>query len=134
MRRLSKGIRFVLAVYAVCFVGGSLNHARDIWVNGIFPHSSRPVFCHVFWTLLTFIDPIVPVLFWLRWIKTGVTLAATIMLLDVGINTWYSISYRESIYSGNVDLIAQTAFLAFVLGTCPVIWAASSRDSSDLNA
>ena len=126
-------LKLILAFYSVCFIGASLNHARDIWVNGLLPHSGHPVSLHVFWTSLTFVDLFVPLLFGLGRIKAGVSFALGIMLTDLAVNTWYSYNVRESIYWGNVDLIAQTAFLVFVMFTAPVIWAAENATSNPVN-
>ena len=48
--------------------------------------------------------------------------AVAIMVFDVAINTTFAILYRDSVYGGNIDLIAQTAFLALLLFAVPIGW------------
>lgn len=122
MNRYASVSSLVLAVYSVCFIGAAFNHARDLWSNGFWVHSGRPDWAHVFWTLLAFVDPLVPLLILARRVKPAVLLATAIMLADVAVNTHYAYHHCDSVYSGNVDLVAQTAFLAFVLFTVPIVW------------
>lgn len=134
MNRFGAAITLLLVIYSLCFIGAAINHARDIWANGLLLHSGRPPVCHVFWTSLTFIDPLVPVLLLLGRVKPALLVAAGIMLTDVAVNTWYAYAYRESVYVGNIELIAQTAFLIFLLCTAPIVWAKVNQNSSDARA
>ncbi len=76
----------------------------------------------MFWTSLTFVDPLVPLLMLIGRVKPAILLATAIMLSDVAVNTHFAFNHRETVYSGNIDLVAQAAFLAFVLCTAPLLW------------
>ncbi len=122
MTRYTSVDTLVLAIYSACFIGAAFNHTRDIWANGFLVHSGRPIWTHIFWTLLTFVDPLVPLLILLRRVKPAILLATAIMLADVAVNTHYAYNHRDTVYSGNIDLVAQTAFFGFVLCTAPLLW------------
>ncbi len=125
MTRYTSIFTIVLAIYSACFTGAAFNHTRDIWANGFLVHSGRPVWTHIFWTSLTFVDPLVPLLVLVGRVKPAILLAAAIMLADVAVNTHYAFNHRDTVYSGNIDLVSQTAFLAFVLCTAPLLWSYS---------
>lgn len=46
---------------------------------------------------------------------------------DVARNSWCPYSYRGTIYQCNINLIAQSAFLIFVLCTARIVWSAIGR-------
>ncbi|MEZ6130059.1 MAG: hypothetical protein R3C59_15350 [Planctomycetaceae bacterium] len=122
MTRYTSVYLLVLAIYSVCFIGAAFNHTRDILANGFLVHSGRPISTHFFWTSLTFVDPLVPLLILARRVKPAILLASAIMLADVAVNTHYAYNHRETVYYGNLDLVAQTAFFGFVLCTAPLLW------------
>lgn len=125
--KLSKQHSHVLfAFYSVCFLGASFNHGRDILLGGFLPYRDVPLFYNLFWTSLAFVDPVVPLLFFVGRYRYALALAVGIMVLDVSINTCFAYHYRGSVYGGNMDLLAQSAFLFFVLLTAPVAWHALS--------
>jgi hypothetical protein len=71
---------------------------------------------------LTFVDPLVPLLILMGRTKHALLVATVIMLTDVAVNTHHAYNHQDPVYFGNLDLAAQTAFLAFVLCTAPLLW------------
>lgn len=129
--RYPKPLLVLFLIYSLCFLGGAFNHARDIFLGGLFPYDHVPFLFNAFWTSLAVIDPLVPILFMLGRPKHAVALALAVMICDVTINTYFAARYRDRIYDGNLDLQAQTAFLIFVLSTFPIAWQALSSQHRD---
>lgn len=44
------------------------------------------------------------------------------MIADVAMNSFYAFYYLDGYFVGNIDLLAQTAFLAFLLVSVPIAW------------
>lgn len=120
-------LAILFAIYSICFLGAAFNHARDILIGGFLPYGDAPLCVNAFWTSLTIMDPLVPLLFLIGRVKPALLLAAAIMVTDVAVNTHYAYYHRDFVYEGNVDLLAQTAFLVFIAGTAPVAWVAVTR-------
>lgn len=113
---------FIRLIYAICLVGASFNHAKIVVTYGIdWNYGGLPVFVCVFWTALTFIDPLAVVLL-LTNPRLGLSLAAAIIVCDVVINSWVGMTYGFDIAS----YFAQVLFLVFVMSTVGIAWRAES--------
>lgn len=105
--------RIVVGVLVAGFAIGTLTHVLALLNRGWTVNSSAPVWMNVYWTSLTFLDPLAALLL-LRSRRTGLMLASAIMLSDVAINTYASYLFGFTGVPFQVQL--QTVFLGFLLG------------------
>ncbi|GAA3720288.1 hypothetical protein GCM10022268_30710 [Sphingomonas cynarae] len=113
-------IRSALAVYITGFGIGAFNHARDFLAWGWRPYNWGPPLLEVFWTSLFVMDVAVVALIARGWRRPALSLAAGIMITDVGVNTFAWRILHIDAFATAVPL--QTAFLGFVLGSMPFLW------------
>jgi hypothetical protein len=121
-KRLRTGSNWIRALYALCLLGATINHAVMLWLYGFFwDYGGVPLATQVFWTSLTFVDPAAIVLLVLR-PAAGVWLTLAIILSDVVHNTWFGLAHGMT---ANWMYYSQLAFLAFVLLTIRIVLRAS---------
>jgi hypothetical protein len=120
--------RVAIAVYSTCFLYGTLAHIMDLVRGGWLADRSAPFAANIFWLLLTLLDPLVVVLLIYRR-RLGLLLAASIMVLDVAVNSY--VRYAAAIVNVQrfLPLQAQTLFCGFVLGSIGFLWRASCEPS-----
>lgn len=116
--------RFALGAYIACFSVGVINHARDFLTNGWRPYSFAPPALEAFWTSLLVLDILVVVLIVANWRRSGLSLAAGVMVADVSANAFASFVLEMPDFA--VALPLQATFLGFVLGSLPFLWPARS--------
>lgn len=104
---------------SLCLAGGG-THVRDIAVGGMLPYHSVPLALNAFGTSLALLDFLAVGLLWRRR-NLGVALTAAIMLADVAINSYASYGMHIP-FASFAPLQAQTLFLGFVPGSCPLVW------------
>jgi hypothetical protein len=87
--------------------------------HGLFgDYGGVPLVPSVFWTSLTFLDPLAVLLLFVR-PRPGVALTVAIIVTDVIHNTW--LNQYLGVRPG-VEYAAQVAFLVFVLATAKTAW------------
>ena len=124
MQRFGWWIRIV---YALCLAGATINHVRAVVAYGWLP-DHLPTATALYWSSLTFFDPLAALLLFLR-PRTGIALTGAIIASNVAHNLWFirsnplGRSFVEDVTS-NGFVISQVAFLLFVLATAPVAWRA----------
>jgi hypothetical protein len=122
VRRRGYSIRIV---YALCLAGATINHVRSVLTRGWFPEQ-LPATTALYWTSLTFLDPLAAVLLFVR-PRMGVALTIMIIVSDVAHNLWFIAthplggSFVEDVTS-SFFMMSQIAFLAFVAFTAPMVW------------
>jgi hypothetical protein len=109
----------IVAVWVACFLIGTATHSLTLFHRGWLPYEWVPLPVNVFWTLLTFADPLAALLLVVRR-NAGIVLGLSIMVLDVAINTWIATGPGFSGLSR--PLQAQTLFFGFTLGSFRLIW------------
>jgi len=114
--------RIALAVYILCFAIGTVSHALDFLALGQRPYSWGPPLLEAFWSSLVVLDPIVAGLLLFGKRRTGLVLAAIIMVCDVAANSYAF--FVLGIEGFAVALPLQAAFLGFVLGLIGFLWPA----------
>lgn len=119
----------VLGVWVLCFLIGTFTHVRTLLGHGWLPYDWVPMPVNIFWTLLTFADPLAALLL-LKRRNAGILLGLAIMISDVAINTWVAYGYQA--LSG--PLQAQTLFLGFALGSFRLIWSARPEELSPVSS
>jgi hypothetical protein len=120
--QIASGLRWFCVV---CFGVASVRHATDLWHGGWLPYEYFPLWTNIFWTALTFLDPLAALLLWLR-PRPGACLALLVMLADVGVNGFWVSQTAISGTLGVATLLAQTLYLGIVLGGFPLLWSLSS--------
>ncbi len=112
----------IRAIYAICLLGATFNHASQLIEHGLFwDYGGVPKFTAIFWTSLTFADPAAALLLFLR-PRGGVMLTTAIIVCDVAHNTWIGFrtaSFRQALSQSahNLPYVEQIAFMIFVLAT-----------------
>jgi hypothetical protein len=112
-------------VYALCLAGATINHVRSVLPRGWFPEHS-PATTALYWSSLTFLDPLAAVLLFVR-PRMGVALTIMIIVSDVAHNLWFIAahplggSFVEEVTS-SFFMMSQIAFLVFVAFTAPMVW------------
>ncbi len=119
--------RLVAGLYLACFGIGAFNHARDFLAYGWRPYSWGPTILEIFWTSLIFLDLLVNALLLSRFKRSGLLLAAVIMIADVIANTYALVVLKIAAFGVAVPL--QATFLGFILGSTPFIWPSKARQS-----
>lgn len=116
--RLQRNV--VLATYILCFAGATINHSLDFLRDGWLPYRLGPPLLRFFWTLLVILDPTVIALLLFRRLRSGLSLALAIMLVDVGANGYAALALHLGGFS--IPLLLQALFLGFVLGSISFMW------------
>jgi hypothetical protein len=126
----SYALKIMLIIYLLSFLGATYNHAIDLIKYGFFPYqrlnSNVPVWLNIYWTLLTFIDPLAIVLL-LYSINIGLVLYGVVIVSDVLINYWFMISTKGLFSWMNFGQISQLLFLIFYLATVRLIYKETQR-------
>ena len=115
------GVRLVLMTYIAAFAIGTATHLNSIFHGWWLPH--HPLL-NTYWASLALLDPLVIVLL-LRAPRLGLLFALAVMVTDVGVNSAASHLYLDAggQYAVNYFVQLQTAFLGFLLGSAPFVWA-----------
>jgi hypothetical protein len=129
--RGSRATGIVLGIWVLCFLVGTFTHTRTLLGHGWLPHDWVPLPVNIFWTLLTFADPLAALLLLVRR-NAGIVLGLAIMISDVAINTWVASRFGLDGLSG--PLQAQTLFLGFTLGSFRLIWNARFEELSPISS
>lgn len=111
--------RLVVGVLVAGFAIGTLTHALQLIDGGWLPYRFAPVWMNVYWTALTFLDPLTAVLL-IRSRRAGLALGLAIMVSDVGLNSYAVYGLGLTFIAGALQ--AQTFFLGFLLGAAGFLW------------
>jgi hypothetical protein len=112
------------SIYALCLAGATFNHARIIAAHGWgWDYGGVSRASALYWTALTFLDPLTVVLLFAR-PRWGLTLTVAIMVTDVahngGLTLLYGGGWRG--WLADENLVLQSVFLVFVLASVRVAW------------
>ena len=115
-----KDVGFIIrTIYALCLSGASYNHALINIEHGLlWDYFGAPLLTCIFWTSLTFLDPLAVILLFIK-PRLGVILTVIIIFTDVLHNSWFLFGNG---YSLNTAYFAQVAFLIFVSLTMKIAW------------
>jgi membrane protein HdeD len=121
LRSYPTWVKLTLTVYSIGFLIGTTTHLIAFLNGWWLPH--HPLI-NTYWGSLTFLDPLVVFLL-LRFPRTGLLLSLVIIASDVGVNSLATYLYFDSDgrYAVDYFIQLQTAFLGFVLGSAPFLWA-----------
>jgi len=120
-------VRFFFAVYIFGFAYGTRNHIVDILPDGWLGYDFVPFPINLYWTLLTFFDPLAILLLLLSPLA-GIILSVLIMASDIAINTGVTVYFYYQTGMLTFDrLPLQIAFGIFVFLTSPMAWKGIKR-------
>ena len=117
----ARGHAVVLA-YVIAFAVATVCHLFDIARGGWLPYTKYALALNVFWTSLTFLDPLAIVLL-LKRRRAGLCLALAIITVDVAVNL--AVGLRELVPSGRFTfwgLATQIPVGVFMWWTAPSVW------------
>ena len=98
------------AIWTIGFLIGTTTHSLDLLNNGWLPYEFRPLPWNIYWTSLTFLDPLAAALIWIR-LRPAIVLGVAIMASNIAVNGYtLSLGYDEFF----VPLILQASFAVFV--------------------
>ena len=123
--------RVIRIVYALCLAVATVNHVRAVLAYGWLPQQ-LPWPTAVYWSSLTFLDPLAAVMLFVR-PRVGIAMTVAIIVSDVAHNLWFMAAHSVSgsFYKDLTDngaALSQFAFLLFVTATAPIAWRALTPD------
>ena len=105
--------KIIFAIYILSFLIATSTHIRDIVLDGFLPYNSKPLWANIFWTSLTLAD-LLAIILLLFSLRKGLFLYAVIIISDVIINLYFTISYTGFHGIFNIYMIGQLFFLLFL--------------------
>ena len=120
--------RIVVSLWVCAFVVGTVCHVLDIVQGGWLPYRRYALGLNLFWTALTFADPLAALLLIYRR-RAGVCVALSIISIDVAVNA--TVGVGEFVKSGHFTfwgLYTQVPVGVFMWTTAPMLWRADGRD------
>lgn len=103
-------------IYAMCLLGATCTHVAILWQHGVlWDYGGAHLFTRIYWTSLTFLDPLAALLLFVR-PHVGVILTVAIIMSDV---------LHNALVGGvllNWMFVSQVAFLLFVASTVYIAW------------
>jgi hypothetical protein len=127
-------VRAMFAVYIFGFAYGTRNHVVDILADGWLGYDYVPLPINLYWTLLTFFDPLA-ILLLLSFPFAGILLSVLVMASDIAINIGVTVYFYYQTGMVTLDrLPLQIAFGMFVFLTSPIAWKTVKRSSRDRSA
>ena len=100
------------------FIIGTITHSLDSFYGGWLPYDFRPLPWNIYWTSLTFLDPLAAALIWVRE-RIGAALGVAIMLSNVlanGYTAW--VAGYEEFYFGLAFQVPFAALVFFAAWEC----------------
>jgi len=128
MRVQDRGDFLIRAIYALCLLGATYNHAAILIGHGMFwTYGGVPLPSAMFWTSLTLADPATALCLFLV-PQLSLSLTVAIIVSDVVHNLWITARYTSAHGAPTgiapyVPLAAQVAFMIFVGTTIHIPWA-----------
>jgi hypothetical protein len=125
-----QGQRAILLAYVCAFAVGTACHLLDIARGGWLPYRKYSPGLNVFWTSLTFLDPLAILLLMYR-VRAGLCLALLIITADVLVNL--TVGVGEFLQAGRFTfwgLYTQIPVGVFMWATAPMVWATDTRSAS----
>lgn len=128
---------WIRVVYALCLGGATINHMRAVLTYGWLRYDVSMATA-VYWSSLTFLDPLAALLLFIR-PRVGVALTVAIILSDVAHNLWFRAAHPLSTslikdVTSSFLMMSQIAFLVFVTFTAPMIWRRTKHPAHVVNA
>tara|TARA_R110000824_G_scaffold127250_1_gene287264 strand:+ start:2924 stop:3343 length:420 start_codon:yes stop_codon:yes gene_type:complete len=119
--------RIIRSIWAACLLLAGLNHARILFQHGLlWDYHGASLASAIYWSSLTFIDPLVAALLFIR-PRIGVLATIVVITTNVVHNIAVTASYMRDdavlIYvTTSPQLMIQIGFLLFVIATWRMAW------------
>jgi hypothetical protein len=126
--RPSPSQRIVVSLWVCALVVGTVCHVLDIVQGGWLPYRRYALGLNLFWTALTFADPLAALLLIYRR-RAGVYVALSIISIDVAVNS--AVGVGEFVKSGHFTfwgLYTQVPVGVFMWTTAPMLWRSDGRN------
>jgi len=120
--------RIIVSLWVCALVVGTVCHVLDIVQGGWLPYRRYALGLNLFWTALTFADPLAVLLLIYRR-RAGVYVALFIISIDVAVNS--AVGVGEFVKSGHFTfwgLYTQVPVGVFMWTTAPMLWRSEERD------
>ncbi len=111
----------IFIIYIFSFLIAASTHIRDLAAGGFLPYISKPLWANIYWTALTFADPLAAAVLLIS-LRKGMVLYALIILSDVIINLYFTISLRGIQGIFNLFMMSQISFLLFLMISWKVMY------------
>jgi len=117
----------IRSIWAACLVVAGLNHARILLQHGLFwDYHGASLASAIYWSSLTFIDPLVAALLFIR-PRIGVPATLVVITTNVVHNIAVTANYMRddavlSYVTSSPQLMSQIGFLLFVIATWRIAW------------
>jgi len=108
--------KIIISIYILSFSGATYNHIVAFIDHGIFPGKNVPLWVNIYWTSLTFADPLSILLLLLDKNK-GLFLYGLVIISDVIVNTYVSIILFPDKNIFSFFWICQVSFMIFYIIT-----------------
>lgn len=119
--KCNKKSKIVLTIYIMSFLIATSTHIYDIIKNGFLPYIKGPLWANIYWTSLTFLDPLSTILLIVN-VRIGLISYALIIISDVIINLYFTVKFQGLYGLVNIYMICQSLFLIFLIWTIKLIW------------
>jgi hypothetical protein len=123
---VERGSIIIRAIWAACLLIGGLNHARTLLQHGLFWNygGANPISA-AYRTSLTFLDPLVAVLLFIR-PKVGIPATAVLIVTNVIHNVAVTAHFAPAgeflTRASHPITLSQIGFMVFVVATVRVAW------------
>lgn len=117
-------IKIFVVLFSICLLGATYNHINDLIKGGFLPYTKwmgAPIGLNIYWTSLTFLNPLAVVLLFLS-LRVGIYLLNIIIISDVIINMYSCYHYYHITFFENTGLQQQLAFMIVVVVISPFIY------------
>jgi len=128
IRSESVAQRIIVSLWVCAFMVATVCHVLDIVQGGWLPYRRYALGLNIFWTALTFVDPLAALLLIYRR-QAGVCVALAIISIDVAVNS--AVGVGEFVKSGHFTfwgLYTQVPVGVFMWSTAPMLWRSDGRD------
>lgn len=100
----------IYLLYIVAFFIATSTHTRDLILGGFLPYTGKPLWANIYWTSLTLADPLAVVILLLS-LRKGIVMYGVIIISDVIINLYFTMSLAGPLGIFNIFMLGQLAFL-----------------------
>ena len=109
--------KIIFIIYVIAFSIATSTHVFFILKHGFIPSNGKPLWVNIYWTSLTFADPLAIIL-----LKIGIISYALIIISDATINLYFTISYSGLLDLLNIFMLGQILFLIILITTWRILW------------
>ena len=114
-------VNVIICIYLLAFLIATSTHSYDLYIGGFLPYVKSPLWANIYWTSLTFLDPLSIIILLVN-IRIGLVFYILIIVSDVIINIYFTISSHGFLGLINLFMICQILFLIILLVTVKQVW------------